>query len=287
LRRVDAGSRGRAPWEEPRADFRPGLPWHITGAAVGLDLALAPHLLRRISMAPRADRPRLDSNQRQGFAVNVALMNVRRLRDADMHAIAEAVARGRARVATLSADPGEVAAIARELSLEPWRERALRTTLRDASPTADRFSLVELMILGGVPDGTDLDAWGGAAVPLQGCICTTLVAPALWPLLSGRPQVTLLATSIPDLHIRVALALDALGLPAPLARPVLAAAVQEFIEDVNPRDSHDWWPLTDTARSLSRSRLEDYVAAAAAVDGPLVPVSPSAADAVAREGRPR
>jgi hypothetical protein len=60
-----------------------------------------------------------------------------------------------------------------------------------------------------------------------------------------------------------------LHLPAMLARAVLAAAVQDFVDTVRATDPDDWLTLIRTARSFSRTQIEDYVAAAAA-DGPLV-----------------
>jgi hypothetical protein len=60
-------------------------------------------------------------------------------------------------------------------------------------------------------------------------------------------------------------------LPSALARAVLASAMQEFIDAAAPTDPNDWWSLSREARTLARQRFEDYVAAAAAIDGPLVP----------------
>ena len=123
------------------------------------DIALASHVLRRVTAARPTDRPRLDSTQRQGFAVGVALMDVRRLTDGDMHAIAAAVARGSERVRRAT-DPASADALARELRLEPWRARAWRAQSQSGRTIEAAFSLVELMMLGGVPPGTDLDAGG-------------------------------------------------------------------------------------------------------------------------------
>ena len=46
--------------------------------------------------------------------------------------------------------------------------------------------------------------------------------------------------------------------------------MQDFIDEVRPTDSDDWLTLVRMARSVTRERIEDYVAAVAA-DGPLVP----------------
>jgi len=132
------------------------------------------------------------------------------------------------------------------------------------------FSLVELLLLGGVGEA-DLSAWGTTALHSDACACIRLVSPRNWRLLSGRPQLALMASAVADLNLHVAITLRELGVPAALARPVLAAAVQDFIEQAPPTDANDWWSLVRAARTMPRDLIEDYVAAAAAVDGPLVP----------------
>jgi len=68
--------------------------------------------------------------------------------------------------------------------------------------------------------------------------------------------------------------LKELGLPAALAKEVLSAAMQDFIDRVTPADPNDWLTLVQAARSASAERIEDYVAAATA-DGSLVPEIPA------------
>jgi len=101
--------------------------------------------------------------------------------------------------------------------------------------------------------------------------------PGSWRLFEGRPQLAFMSFVVSDLNLRVAALLDELRLPASLERPVLEAAVQDFIDDAAPSDANDWLALAQTAQSLTRQRVEDYVAAAAAVDGPLVPLDDNGA----------
>ena len=56
----------------------------------------------------------------------------------------------------------------------------------------------------------------------------------------------------------------------PQGRVVLSAAMQDFIDEVKPSDDGDWLTLSRAARGMTRERIEDYVAAAAA-SGPLMP----------------
>ena len=77
-----------------------------------------------------------------------------------------------------------------------------------------------------------------------------------------------------DFSLAVALRLRELNLPAALARPILAVAMQDFMDELEPASSNDWWSLSREAQSLRRQRVEDYVSVAAAVNGPLVPEEP-------------
>jgi hypothetical protein len=75
--------------------------------------------------------------------------------------------------------------------------------------------------------------------------------------------------------MQIAVRLKELDLPAPLARVVLAAAMQDFVDDVKPIDETDWITMTARARAITREQVEDYLAAATAA-GPLVPDRTSA-----------
>lgn len=267
----DPEARARRPWAVPRQDFLPGIPWHVTGALIGLDVALAPMTLRRINLDAFADAPRVSSNERDAFAVNVALVNHRALRDEDRDRIARAVEQGEARVARLVSSIEPFDSVARALALDGWRRRELAWRItNDPDRAGSFFSLVELGMLGGL-ELSELDAWGASALYSSVCVCSRMVGPSRWSLISGRPQVAVMASIVPDLNLRIAIVLRDLALPASLARPVLSAAMQDLIDEAAPSDSADWWGLAVAARSLSHQRIEDYIAAAAAVDGPLVP----------------
>ena len=269
----ESESRVRRAWDVPRQDLVPGMPWRVSGSLLGLDIALAPLKLRRASLDRAIDVPRLPPNEREAFAVGTALMNPRSLRDADLEAIVTSIARGRAKIVQLSATDRGIGAVADALALDGRRRRDLAWTA--ANRPADlitMFSLAELMMLGGGAPGADLDAWGMSAFYSRGCACTQMLTPGRWPLLVGRPQLALLSSIVADLNLRVAVVLSELRLPAGLERPVLAAAVQDFIYEVAPSDAGDWLTVARAAQAVPRQRIEDYVAAAAAVDGPLIPV---------------
>ena len=265
----DGDLRARAAWTTPRQDVSPGAPWHVTGSLLGLDVALAQLGLRRVGFERVLEAPKLTSNQRDVFAISVALMNPFVLRDEQRDGIVDGIETGRRRVAA-AATAEEVTAIFDDLGLEGARRRALLWTFaRERDRVESLFSLTELLLLG---RGRlrDLDAWGMSMLATTGCVCSRLTAPGEWSTLSGRPQLGVVAAGMADVNLQVAIRLTELQLPAPLARVVLSAAMQDFIDQVRPSDDGDWITMTRMARKMSREQVEDYIAAATAA-GPLVP----------------
>jgi hypothetical protein len=270
--RRDATGRTRTPWAVPRQDFLPGVPWHITGSLLGLDIALAPLSLRRLSLDGLPSAPKLTSVEREAFAVSVSLMDPTRLTDGDRDAIVAAIARGQQRVGALITGSESAAAVAEALALDGRRVRALAWSMEhDPGNLTEQFSLAELLTLGGGAPDADLDAWGASGVYAWGCACTRFPPPRAWRVLGGRPQLPMMAATHTDLTLKIAMMLSEMHLPAAITRAVLASAMREFIDTAAPRDAHDWWSLARAAQRVRRQRVEDYVAAAAVVDGPLVP----------------
>jgi hypothetical protein len=267
----DAEMRQRLAWVPPRPEVNPGVPWHVTGSLLGLDLGLSHLALRRLNFERVLEAPRLTSNERDTFALSVSLLNPYDLRDADRDAIAQAVERGRRRIATIiGGDAALLEPIADELSMEGWRRRSLRWMIKHESDrVATMFSLTEMLTLGGgyTPE---LHRWGMSMISAEGCPCSRLTPPGRWPTLLGRPPLGLTATAVADLHLYAAMMLRELRLPAALAKVVLSGAAQDFIDEVKPTDDSDWITLARTAVTLTRERVEDYIAAATA-SGPLIP----------------
>jgi hypothetical protein len=266
----DSDLRMRHAWAMPHPEVTPGIPWRVAGSLLGLDVALAPLALRRLSFERVLEAPKLTTNQRDAFAVSVALLNPYDLRDADRDRIADAIDRGTRRVAGLSAEDALDAAVD-EISMEPWRRRAIRWTVaHERDRVTSMLTLTELLVLGGGKP-SELDAWGMVTVS-SGCLCPRLPRPGSWPILVGRPQLGTVATGVADLNLHVAVMLKEMGLPAALARVILSGAMQDFVDDVKPTDDGDWLTLVRRARTVPRDRVEDYIAAATAT-GPLVPDS--------------
>ena len=266
----DGPMRSRTAWALPRQEVAPGVPWHVSGSLVALDLGLSTLALRRMNFEHLTGAPRLTSNERDAFAASVALMNPYDLRDDDRDAIVAAAARGRLRVEQLASDRGSLDTAAAAIELDARRRRELQWAVaNDPDALISMFSTTELLVLGGA-ELRALDAWGMFGLASAGCLCSRLTPPGRWWLLAGRPQLGIVASGIADLHLHVAAALKELQLPAPLAKVVLSGAVQDFIDEVRPTDEGDWLTLARRSQTATREQIEDYLAAATA-DGPLVP----------------
>jgi len=261
-------ARLRAMWGVAAIDTRHG-PWHLVGSALALDMAMAPLALRRISVDRVPASPMLNLMQRDGFAATVAVMDGPALSDADRDRIVDRISDGRRRVAQLAAGGETVDAIARAIDLDGWRARALGWTVaHDPQQVASLLTLTELLVLGGGSPAA-FNPWGTYALRTTGCLCSRLAAPGEWRRWWGLSQAGLPATLVADLPLNVAVVLHNLHLPAALAKPVLAAAMQDFVDGTNPTDGNDWLTLSRAAQAVERARFEDYVASATA-DGPLV-----------------
>jgi len=260
-------ARVRAMWSVALTETRNG-PSHLVGSALALDLAMAPLALRRINTDRIPEAPMLNLVQRDGFAASVAIMDPRALTDEARDQIAMSVDRGRGRLD--ATDSETIEAIARELNLDGWRARALPWAARhDPGSAASLLTMTELLVLGG-GNPAAFSAWGTYAYRTRGCLCADLAPPGWWQSWWGLSQIGLPAGLVSDLPLKVAVVLHNLRLPAVLAKPVLAAAMQDFVDGVNPTDGNDWLTLARAAQATGAERFEDYVAAAAA-DGPLLP----------------
>jgi hypothetical protein len=267
--------RARLEWAMPRPEITPGVPWHVVGSLLGLDVAMSSVALRRVNAERVIEAPTMSMNERASFAEAVALLNPFALHDGDRDAIAAAIGAGRQRVASIGEDAGAADQLASEIRMDGWRRRALHWTMaHEPERVGSLFSMTELLYLGRGPVDT-LDSWGMAATISSGCLCTRLAPPNELAHVLGRPQLGLLASTVADLNLHVAVMLRELELPAAIAKAVLAAAMQDFIDEARPTDANDWLTLVRAAQAVPRDRIEDYVAAVTA-NGPLVPAQTAA-----------
>jgi hypothetical protein len=263
----------RPEWMVPREVAGPGQRWHAQGALLGLDVALARLALRRLDTeVPPV--PLLSAADRRAFAEGAVLVRGLALDDATRDRIAEALRRGRARLAEAAADPGALARVTADLRLRDWRRGALPwIAARDAAHFESAFTLAEELWLGG---GGEIEgaaaAWGTSARWDDGCLCPRLAGPAPLDELAGRTADGRMAALAPDLHLRIAELLAEMKLPARLLPALLSLAVQDLMDEAEPAYLDDALAIARYARGLTRTRMEDYVAALVG-RGPLVPAS--------------
>lgn len=266
-------TRPLAPWRFAVEAHGQASGWKLLGSLLGLDVPLSRFALRRLDMSTMPPPPRLTTNETQTAALTVVLMRPADLTDEVRDEIAAAVKRGRARLAALGKDPEEIARLARDAGISEWRREALAWTMKNEPGRVDsHLSLVELMWLGAPRPSAigSLDRWGAAVFPLTGCLCLEMPRPAPWESLGGRPSVGLLATRGVDVTVLLAEEFSAMQLPAALVPAVLAFAMQDALDAAQPAYFDDWSEFGRAARTISRDRLIDYVAALAS-GGPLLP----------------
>ena len=264
------GEAGRpVAWRLATEVFAPG-GWHLAGSILRLDLALAHLALRRLDSTEMPAPSVLPANSRRTLALSVALIEPRALADEERDGIAASLARGRARIAALTTDPSGFAAAAADAGLSEWRTNAAEWSLDSGAATgiAEAFTVLETFRLGG---GRGPGVWGTAAVPLDGCLCLQFPERAASEDFAGRPPTGQMATQLADVLLRTADALAARRLPAPLARDVVAFAMQDVLDRARPAYFDDWLPIAYAVREIKDRQFDDYVAALT-VAGPLVPL---------------
>jgi hypothetical protein len=260
-------------WRLPHEQFGGREGWHISGSLIGLETALGRLSLRRMDSSEMPGEPRLSTNERQTLTLTVALFRPAAMTDAARDEIAQAVARGRARLASMSADRDELERVSREAGLSEWRRESLGWTLaHDRESAAAQLSLVELMWLGAPrpSEAAPLDPWGTAVQPLTGAIALQMPRARACEEVAGRSALGLLATRGADVAIAVAEVLAARHLPGSLAPGVIAFAMQDAIDGARLAYFDDWSAFSRATREISTDRMTDYIAALAA-GGPLVP----------------
>jgi hypothetical protein len=249
-----------------------GLPWHVAGSLLGLDLAMARSALRRLSADDMPPVPTINLNDEITLARTAVALRPHELDEGERSVIAEAIERGRARVAGSAGDAGAVLALADEAPLPVAVRHAVSWTLASMPDAAESlFSLRDLLWLGRPDlDRGALEKWGVAGDPVDGRLVTRFAAPVAWDHLAGRPDTGVLATATPDLTLRLVEITSALRVPASLIPALLLYATQDYWHEVEARFPDDWPALVRGASSLPPSRVEDYIAALGS-NGPLRP----------------
>lgn len=258
-------SRGRARqdfmWTQPTV-MAENTEWHVTGSIVGLDLALAYLAMPQTSHGTPPEVPRMRLDDRDALLRTLAITNPFELSDADGHAIAAAIRRGRD-----APDPDAPTG-----PLSRWILNA-RAWARTHEPDAVRSlkSVAEAYWLGrGGVEGSALNGWGAAGRSATGCWCMHLKVDQPWETLSPEHPGSEIVAYTPDLMFRLAEVLTELKVPTTIAAEIMPRAVQDVIDHAQLGDRGDWTSLLRYIQSIDRQRVEDYVSTLTA-GGALVP----------------
>ena len=291
----DAADRARAPWSMPRGRSAPPVPfhrlgefwiapegddrftgvWHVYGALMSLDLALARfHLPRLAGVIPSAT-PAIFPTEENFFAHGATLFNPATVTGTQVGGIADAIRRGRARLQQLHGDLALLPDLAREAGLGVLRRNELAWTLRHRPDAVNGFfSRTELFWLGLDRGQTAADptpaGWGAPAVWLDGCLCVRIPPPDALDL--SVVSAERLASGFADLQLALAEEVDELGLPASIVGDVLPLAMRELLDSVSATRRGRLEALVGYVHDLQRERIEDYVASLVGPGRPLRPI---------------
>jgi hypothetical protein len=277
VERHDFGGTPSAPgrevaWFPAQERAGAGGPWHVTGSLLGLDLALARSALRRLSIDDMPAVPTVNLNDQLTLARTAVALRWVDFDDATRDELAEAIRRGRDRVAAAGSSVAGLLALADEVALTSASRQTLGWTLAsfpEARPSL--FSTRDLLWLGRPRvDRATLARWGVISDPVDGRLATRFDTPTSWDHLAGRPDMGVLATQVPDLTLRLVEATAEKQVPAALIPALLLFATQDYWHEVEARFADDWPAMVRGAAAITTGRVEDYVAALASA-GPLRP----------------
>lgn len=252
--------RGYVVWQPPSILTDTKGPWQVAGSVLGLDVALAPVALRRVSRRPLSAAPLLNNADRAVFISTVAVLDRRDLSDEGQQALRAHVTRGRERLAAASS-PADVARVSTVAGISPLRRALAAWLAGENRPALDGFfSLTELLHIGldGAPMPASLARWGNFEGSISGRLTTGDLPSLPWERYAGRSG-RLLALAVPDVQLSLALALAELDLPASLVPDLLPAATYDVINSAASRHTDDWQAMALRARSVDRLDAERYL----------------------------
>ena len=254
-------------WELPAAGSDKPL---ISGSLLGLEAALAHWSLRRLSSDRIPSPPTIGANDLKSLFLTAALSDPARLGDDGLIELASSITRGTQMLDRARTDPLRLIEAGRSASLSPWRREVLAWLLAEEPDRLDeQFSLLARARLGGLRE-REAAAWGTSSLA-TGCLCLQMPAPRIPELVLGRPADGIVGAQSADVTLRIAMILAEMQLPASLAAPVLSYAMRDFLDVVRPVHPADFDAYSRAALAASRTTVEDYIGAIAAV-GALRPV---------------
>jgi hypothetical protein len=262
---VGAERRAFGPWQPPRDMLGIDGPWRVEGSLLGLDIALARLVMRRMADEEMPRAPTINLNDWHTLTRSVTTLDPYELTDGDRGLLAAAIARGRERVDSAAGNLDAILSLAREARVSATVQELLPWIVsRQPHAVSGFFALRDLLWLGQPAMSAErLDRWGVPAQPLDGRLIPAMPRPAPWEDHAGYADDGRISTQLPDLTLRLVEDTARLQLPARLVPALLSFAVQDFGHDVDARFADDWPAMARAAQSLSQTRIEDYVAALA------------------------
>jgi hypothetical protein len=269
----DASRRRVRTWELPVDVGAGGQPWHLSGSLLAVDLSMSRFALRRALGEMPTRQPTLSGPDRRTLVATMALMNPADLSDGTRTVLVGAMRRGREVLEAALQRPEIVEETVRAAGITGWRAQLLPWA-RAFEPDAvlsmvARSELVWLGVRQPLPD--DVDRWGAPTQPIDGAWRLRFPGPEATDDVAGRQASAYLPGRFVDLTLRLAEVMAEIGMPSPLTREVLRAALQRFVDEVRPAYPDDWLALVRYANGLPRTQVEDYVYGMTVPDGPLVP----------------
>ena len=257
-------------WDVPVVAVDEGTRWHVRGSLLGLDVALAPLTLRRVSTRLPPRRPSLNTADRRVLIESLALVRRAGLdatRARDSH---DALARGDERIVDTLRSEERCLTLVERLPLGHARASLLSWTCRhDAARLPRSLSVREVMTLGGAPDApishvslaSPADAhYGALTQPLSGAWALWLPPPVDPERLSGHWGTGVAAALFADLQVRVLGLLGELDLPAALLPEALAGVTWEFVTHVPAAYPDAWLAMNEMVGRLDVDVVERALA---------------------------
>jgi hypothetical protein len=262
-------------WTPPAINSDRRFPWHVSGSALGLDVALAPVAMRRLSLKPLGASPLLNTGDRGLLVTTAVVIDPRAFTDDAIEAVRDLESRARRRLDAVknARDAREAAAMAGasllRASVAGWLAENDRASL------AAFFSSTELVRMGleGTPVPDALRAWGNYELPLTGRARSGPLPDLPWERYAGRSR-RMLAYAAPDLQITLALRLADLGFPASLVPMLMASASLDLVNSAPSRHTDDWQALAARVQAIDQTAVERYLGLLT-TGGPLRPAQGS------------
>lgn len=247
-------------WAAPSISADRRFPWHVSGSLLGLDVALAPVAMRRLSLRPLPASPLLNTGDRAALVATAAVLDPHTFTDDGQQLVHALVSRAIDLVESAEDVPRarQVAAHAR---LSPLRTSVFEWRVAsDRGRLSEFFSMTELVRigLGGDPAPAALGGWGNYALAMTGKSGAGSLPSHPIERYAGRVR-RLLATAIPDLQLGLAFRLAQMRLPAALVPPLMASASFDVVNTSPSRYTDDWEAVVSRVRGIDTQAVERYL----------------------------